>query len=215
MISLDHFQGTHLRIQTSMHFYGWKRGLKTGMYYLRTRPAAQAIQITLDQSVINKAKEANGITPLMPVTSSKMGLKSPTSAVSSPSGSLANGASGVKRVSNGPPASWMEKKRSTSGSSTPITPAPSADAIKSPVVETTPEAPTGVPDTTAATGTATAAAAPSVSFDGTDNEAKAAKAAEEDPEFAAALARQRERELEEAKLMCSIENKEACMMCSG
>ena len=33
---------------TSMHFYSWKRGLKTGMYYLRTRAAAQAIQFTVD-----------------------------------------------------------------------------------------------------------------------------------------------------------------------
>jgi ribonucleoside-diphosphate reductase subunit M1 len=198
-----------------MHFYGWKRGLKTGMYYLRTRPAAQAIQFTVDQSILNKVKVANGITPITPVTPSKTGLTSPTSAVSPTSGSLANGTNGVKKASNGPPISWMEKKRSTSGSSTPITPAPSADAIKSPAEETAPEAPNGVPDTTAATGTATAAAAPSVSFDGTDNEAKAAKAAQEDPEFAAALARQREKELEEAKLMCSIENKEACLMCSG
>ncbi|CAM9645643.1 unnamed protein product [Chrysoparadoxa australica] len=34
---------------TSMHFYGWRKGLKTGMYYLRTRPAASAIQFTLDR----------------------------------------------------------------------------------------------------------------------------------------------------------------------
>lgn len=33
---------------TSMHFYAWKRGLKTGMYYLRTRPAADAIPFTVD-----------------------------------------------------------------------------------------------------------------------------------------------------------------------
>jgi ribonucleoside-diphosphate reductase alpha chain len=32
---------------TSMHFYAWKRGLKTGMYYLRSRPAADAIKFTL------------------------------------------------------------------------------------------------------------------------------------------------------------------------
>jgi len=32
---------------TSMHFYGWKKGLKTGMYYLRTRPKAKPIQITV------------------------------------------------------------------------------------------------------------------------------------------------------------------------
>ncbi|XP_041054969.1 ribonucleoside-diphosphate reductase large subunit isoform X3 [Carcharodon carcharias] len=34
---------------TSMHFYGWKQGLKTGMYYLRTRPAANPIQFTLNK----------------------------------------------------------------------------------------------------------------------------------------------------------------------
>mgnify|MGYP003500477633 CR=1 FL=1 len=32
-----------------MHFYGYKQGLKTGMYYLRSRPAADAIKFTVDQ----------------------------------------------------------------------------------------------------------------------------------------------------------------------
>ena len=32
---------------SSMHLYGWKKGLKTGMYYLRTRPKAKPIQITV------------------------------------------------------------------------------------------------------------------------------------------------------------------------
>ena len=32
---------------TSMHFYSWRQGLKTGCYYLRTRPAADAIQFTV------------------------------------------------------------------------------------------------------------------------------------------------------------------------
>ncbi|XP_054745257.1 ribonucleoside-diphosphate reductase large subunit-like [Anastrepha obliqua] len=41
---------------TSIHFYGWKAGLKTGMYYLRTKPAANAIQFTVDRS----RKETNG-----------------------------------------------------------------------------------------------------------------------------------------------------------
>lgn len=39
---------------TSMHFYAWKKGLKTGMYYLRTRPAASAIKFTVDQTKINE-----------------------------------------------------------------------------------------------------------------------------------------------------------------
>jgi len=47
---------------TSMHFYSWKKGLKTGMYYLRTRPKADAIQFTVDQTMLaettqNPAKE--------------------------------------------------------------------------------------------------------------------------------------------------------------
>jgi ribonucleoside-diphosphate reductase alpha chain len=33
---------------TAMHFYGWEKGLKTGMYYLRTRPKARAQQFTLE-----------------------------------------------------------------------------------------------------------------------------------------------------------------------
>lgn len=33
---------------TSMHFYAWKKGLKTGMYYLRTQAAAQAVKFTVD-----------------------------------------------------------------------------------------------------------------------------------------------------------------------
>tara|TARA_R110002049_G_scaffold15417_8_gene63110 strand:+ start:17165 stop:19639 length:2475 start_codon:yes stop_codon:yes gene_type:complete len=35
---------------TSMHFYAWKSGLKTGMYYLRTKAAADAIKFTLDNT---------------------------------------------------------------------------------------------------------------------------------------------------------------------
>lgn len=34
---------------TSMHFYGWKKGLKTGMYYLRTKAATDAIKFTLEK----------------------------------------------------------------------------------------------------------------------------------------------------------------------
>jgi ribonucleoside-diphosphate reductase alpha chain len=45
---------------TSMHFYAWKQGLKTGMYYLRTKAAADAIKFTVDQSKLqNKSEEEN------------------------------------------------------------------------------------------------------------------------------------------------------------
>lgn len=36
---------------TSMHFYGWKRGLKTGMYYMRTKSASDAIKFTVEKEV--------------------------------------------------------------------------------------------------------------------------------------------------------------------
>ena len=42
---------------TSMHFYAWRKGLKTGMYYLRTRPKADAIQFTVDQAALAKARK--------------------------------------------------------------------------------------------------------------------------------------------------------------
>jgi len=34
---------------TSMHFYGWRKGLKTGMYYLRSKAASQAVQFTVEK----------------------------------------------------------------------------------------------------------------------------------------------------------------------
>lgn len=57
---------------TSMHFYAWKKGLKTGMYYLRTKPAANAKKFTIDpmetkkgmtkdefSQMVNRAKNSN------------------------------------------------------------------------------------------------------------------------------------------------------------
>ena len=47
-------EGATMAKLTSMHFYAWKSGLKTGMYYLRTKSAVDAIKFTLS----NKEKEA-------------------------------------------------------------------------------------------------------------------------------------------------------------
>ncbi|CAI7747647.1 unnamed protein product [Closterium sp. NIES-54] len=41
---------------TSLHFYAWSKGLKTGMYYLRTRSAADAIKFTVDASAVQGSK---------------------------------------------------------------------------------------------------------------------------------------------------------------
>jgi ribonucleoside-diphosphate reductase subunit M1 len=42
---------------TSLHFYAWKKGLKTGMYYLRTKAAADAIKFTVDQTALKAAEK--------------------------------------------------------------------------------------------------------------------------------------------------------------
>lgn len=46
-------------ILTSMHFYGWNKGLKTGMYYLRTKSASNAKQVTLDVNIKDRLETAN------------------------------------------------------------------------------------------------------------------------------------------------------------
>lgn len=56
---IDQSQSLNLFIQdanfakmSSAHFYAWKKGLKTGMYYLRTKAAADAIKFTVDQGAL-------------------------------------------------------------------------------------------------------------------------------------------------------------------
>jgi len=44
-----HVQNPNFGKLTSMHFHSWKRGLKTGMYYLRTKAAADAIKFTVEK----------------------------------------------------------------------------------------------------------------------------------------------------------------------
>jgi ribonucleoside-diphosphate reductase alpha chain len=43
---------------TSMHFYAWKKGLKTGMYYLRTKSAVDAIKFTIETGMMKQTLEA-------------------------------------------------------------------------------------------------------------------------------------------------------------
>ena len=56
---------------TSMHFYAWKKGLKTGMYYLRTQAATQAVQFTVQK------QGATVIEPVIPSVS----VQKPSSSV--------------------------------------------------------------------------------------------------------------------------------------
>lgn len=125
-----HIADPNLAKLSSMHFYAWKKGLKTGMYYLRSRPAVNAIQFTLD-----KTKVANAV--------AKMSLND------------------------------------------------SGDKAK-------PAAATVAADKE----NATPAAASKISTSSDEIVVRAQRSAEE-------------RERAEAALLCSIENKEACTMCSS
>jgi ribonucleoside-diphosphate reductase alpha chain len=62
---------------TSMHFYAWKSGLKTGMYYLRTKAAVDAIKFTLDNT---KKKEV----PVSIAAEAEVAAATPEAAVALP-----------------------------------------------------------------------------------------------------------------------------------
>lgn len=178
-----------------MHFYGWKKGLKTGMYYLRTRPAAQAIQFTVDQTALKTANQAKTELPANGHAEARVngGAKSPTAAtvhtptsISTPAPAKRAAAAVAAAISAAATASPSVVSDATEPPASPTT-SHYASPISTPIKSVDPEP---------------------LSLDG-----GAAKVV--DPEYAAALRRQKEREEAEAKLLCSLENKEACLMCSG
>jgi ribonucleoside-diphosphate reductase alpha chain len=57
---------------SSMHFYAWKKGLKTGMYYMRTKAAADAIKFTLDQTAVNETPATIATENQQPATSNQL-----------------------------------------------------------------------------------------------------------------------------------------------
>ena len=44
---------------SSMHFYGWSNGLKTGSYYLRTRPRVKSQQFTIDPTLSKQTQDVS------------------------------------------------------------------------------------------------------------------------------------------------------------
>ncbi|KDQ62691.1 hypothetical protein JAAARDRAFT_171254 [Jaapia argillacea MUCL 33604] len=185
-----HLQAPTMGQLTSMHFYGWKKGLKTGMYYLRTKPAAQAIQFTLDHNLVKETKKNQE--QQQQQTPSK--TRAPVATLPSPSPSPRTPAVASSSVGNG---SALSAKQ-------PVTLNGSIRASSSSTSSSTPVA-----------SPTTSTPASELSLEGLSLDERTRQAAEADPEFAAALQRQKEKELEQAKLMCSLENKDACVMCSG
>lgn len=50
---------------TMMHFFGWEKGLKTGQYYFRSRPARDAIKFTVDMEALHQVAETNDASALV------------------------------------------------------------------------------------------------------------------------------------------------------
>ncbi|KAJ9110876.1 ribonucleotide-diphosphate reductase subunit rnr1 [Naganishia cerealis] len=111
---------------TSMHFYGWKKGLKTGMYYLRTRPAVDAIKFTVDAKLLNEAKFSNNSSQkapeAAPVTPSILNASSSSAASLTPAMSKlsVNGAGSSPSPISPSPSHFADPVES--GSSTPSPP---------------------------------------------------------------------------------------------
>ncbi|KAF2431954.1 ribonucleoside-diphosphate reductase subunit large [Tothia fuscella] len=191
---------------TSMHFAGWKLGLKTGMYYLRTMAASAPIQFTVDQEALlvadTNVARTNGMTKKR-LTS----VPRPMYQSKSPNGT--NGTNGTtealptKIPSTPPPASPTAKKVSST---------PRKEAIVVPVFKAD-VAEGDSPKLLAADAVTT-------NGNGVNGHTKegANKAEVEDPKEEQEEDGDSEREGDiyaDAVLQCSIENKDACVMCSG
>jgi ribonucleotide reductase alpha subunit len=62
---------------SSSHFWAWKNGLKTGMYYLRSKPAAEAIKFTVDAKLTKQFNETVSQKPESPKTKPRIQLSHP------------------------------------------------------------------------------------------------------------------------------------------
>lgn len=185
---IDQSQSLNIHIQnptigklTSMHFHGWKKGLKTGMYYLRTQAAAAAIQFTVDKEALKVDDTAVArALPKRTVRSSPLGSSAAGGAIPRPMMAAASGnGTPILRsviVPASPAAGKLFKADKTEG--------------KSPTLLATD--PTGPPDDE-------------------ELELERTKTQEEDKKVHST-----DREVDiYAVLACSIENPEACEMCSG
>ncbi|KAK1761273.1 ribonucleoside-diphosphate reductase large chain [Echria macrotheca] len=196
---------------TSMHFTGWRLGLKTGMYYLRTQAAAQPIQFTVDQEAL-KLKDTS-------VNKTPSGLKKrappPGSYVSSPSAvprpmymnqesGVANGVAnnnGIPTPSTTPPP--VKVPANGEVKSRPLASPAKPPAFKADIEEG--DSPKNLPTEPTEKINPASIGEPAL----TDKKEGQAEDTEDDS---------KEREIDiysEAVLACSIENPEACVMCSG
>ncbi|KAK9800947.1 putative Ribonucleoside-diphosphate reductase [Seiridium cardinale] len=188
---------------TSMHFAGWKLGLKTGMYYLRTQAAAAPIQFTVDQEAL-KVHESQSSKP------AALKKRAP------PTGSYSSSAAAaVPRPMYRENSSTSLAVSSPNGIPTPsTTPPPVVKAVASPMKQIPfkadleeGESPKALP---------TEPAEKPNKIEELPDPAIASKNAPLQSEDSDKVSKEREYDIyNEAVLACSIENPESCLMCSG
>jgi ribonucleoside-diphosphate reductase subunit M1 len=191
-----HMQNPTMGKITSMHFSGWKLGLKTGMYYLRTTAASAPIQFTVDQE---KLKVVDTNVARNPVKKRGIaGAGSPSSQSPAPSPMYDSSA--------------PQKSAATLGVPTPsTTPPPEAEPKQTPKKELPMRAPPFPADISE--GSSPKMVAADATAGSPDEEVKLTAKQEED---AADDSKGREGDIyADAVLACSIDNPESCIMCSG
>lgn len=192
---------------TSMHFAGWKMGLKTGMYYLRTMAASAPIQFTVDQEALKvtdtnvaggRKNVRNGYTSAVPRPMYQSKTPNGNNATNGTNGT--NGMHPAARPSTPPPSSSPVVAKA---------PTPRKEAIPVPAFKADQEegdSPKLLAADAKKTNGTNGTNGKAVSEDGSEDSDKQEEDANED----------REGDIyADAVLQCSIENKDACVMCSG
>jgi ribonucleoside-diphosphate reductase subunit M1 len=186
---------------TSMHFAGWKLGLKTGMYYLRTQAAAAPIQFTVDQEAL-KVEDAAAVGKERQLK--KRSAPAGTSYMSLPS---AVPRTGARKDSTG-----AGNSLSSNGIPTPsTTPPPSLAAEVKPRVVASPHKSAAMKADVAEGDSPKALPTEPAGQVQEEDLSQKSKQAEDQED-----SEDRERDIySEAVVACSIENPESCIMCSG
>jgi ribonucleoside-diphosphate reductase subunit M1 len=186
---------------TSMHFAGWKLGLKTGMYYLRTMAASAPIQFTVDQEAlkvtdVNVARVLNSKRKAFASTPAPSSGPRPMYMAKTPNGAADSATpNGVPTPIATPPPGSENKQMNGAAKENPLDTKPiKADVDEGDSPKVLAAEPTGKP---------------------VDEESLPEPANKQD-EDEGDESNTREADIySDAVLACSIENPESCVMCSG
>ena len=198
---------------TSMHFAGWKLGLKTGMYYLRTQAASAPIQFTVDQEklkvvdtnvakTVAKKRNASGAYNAVATTPPAAAVPDPMFEKVPPI-NQSTALNGIVTPATTPPPGPEQKKRTLGRTSSAVVNPPfPADQEEG-----------ASPEVLAVDGTDASLPKDEELPEPALKAEKELPSQEEDKEEES---KEREGDIyADAVVACSIENRDACVMCSG